>query len=360
MKIAIDGSFLSDLNCGTGQFLHGLIRGLNDVDRDNEYLIYSPFDPTFNFRLRGNFRWRTVKMLRISGTVRKILWEQLYLPSAVSKDQTDILHVPYMSFPRFFNGCGVVTIYDIAGLKFKQYRKGIKWKMYYGLVRNLAVRVNGIITTSQFSKSEIVKHLNLTEERVRVIYGGADQEQAGTDKETLEKKYGLSKKFILYVGSDDYRKNVFALFGAYEQFALKHQYELIVVGRVKAFNIPGIRRIGEVSREDLIGLYRIASLLVHPSFYEGFGLVVLEAMRYGCPVVASTASSMPEVAGDAALLVDSTRPEEISGAMERILENPELADELRRKGKDRAARFRWSESAKKTIDFYRMVVNNKN
>lgn len=355
MKIGLDGIFLEKLNCGTGQYSYQLIKGLNYVDSGNEYFIFSPFQSQLDFQLKPNFHWQKVKRLSFGKNLDKIFWEQIYLPLAARRENLDIFHSPYMALPYLKTARKtLVTVFDLIGLKFKEYREKLKWKIYYFLMSRLVKkRSDGLLTVSEFSKKDIEEILKITPEKIKVIYGSIESDGARPPIDLLKKKFNLMRKFILYVGRSDFRKNINNLIQAFEALNIFENYDLVIVSDLEIFEDKGgIKFLKNISRQHLSGFYKAAEVLVYPSFYEGFGLPVLEAMAAGCPVVASNISSIPEIAGGAALLVNPRNVDEIARAIAQVLSNTALRNDLIEKGREQAKKFDWLKMARETLEYY--------
>jgi len=231
---------------------------------------------------------------------------------------------------------------------------------------------DAVIAISESTRRDAIRLYGMDEEKIRVIYEGVSPRFCVASPEAISvvrQKHSLPESFILSVGTIEPRKNLTSLLGAYR--ALKNQgaeWKLVIVGK-KGWLYEGffsrLRELGLenevifpgfVPDEDLPAFYSAADLFVFPSLYEGFGLPVLEAMACGAPVITSNTSSLPEVAGEAALLVDPTSVEELAGGMRRVLESKELRDELRAKGPKQAAKFRWENAARETLSVYEAVL----
>ncbi len=232
-------------------------------------------------------------------------------------------------------------------------------------------RASQIIAVSESTKRDLVKMLGVREDKISVIYEAADPLFRPDDRlaalRHVQTVYGLSDEFILFVGTIEPRKNIGGLLRAYRRMRddYKLPHGLVLAGApgwlsddvyelVDKLDLrPHCHFLGRVSAPDLRYLYNAASCLVHPAFYEGFGLTPLEAMACGTPVVVSNVSSLPEVVGDAALLVDPLCDDEITVALWRVLSDSALAAELRTKGLQRAAVFSWQRAAQQTMAVYR-------
>jgi alpha-1,3-rhamnosyl/mannosyltransferase len=228
-------------------------------------------------------------------------------------------------------------------------------------------RADGLIAVSESTRSDAVRILGLSEEKIEVIYSGIAEPYFQTSPEiarVVAAKHGLSRPYLLCVGTVEPRKNVDMLLDAYSQLrpSLRDEFDLVVAGPVGWASTrtvqhlrsggAGVRYLGYVAEEDLPGLTAGATIFVYPSLYEGFGFPVAQAMAAGVPVICSNASSLPEVAGDAAVLIDPRSVAELRGAIERLLLSPSLRSELAASGANRAQRYTWESCARASLAFF--------
>lgn len=297
------------------------------------------------------------------------LSEQFLVPRA-SRD-TDLLHVPHFNAPLLHRGPLVVSIMDVIHLRSAAYRGNLSTLCYARPMLHAAARMaERIVTVSEYSRGEIVGELGIPASKVTVIPCGVGAEfhtQAPT-AELLEavRVVGVQLPYVLYVGNLKPHKNVATLLCAFAALSVSRKipHSLLIVGDDPRGKRPlaelverlGIRNrvifVPHVSQSLLPRLYAAADLLVMPSSVEGFGLPVIEAMASGTPVITSTAGSLPEVAGDAALFFDPGSPEELSAQLLKIATSPELRADLRARGLAQAERFSWSESARRHCAVY--------
>ncbi|MCG8350425.1 MAG: glycosyltransferase family 4 protein [Chloroflexales bacterium] len=299
---------------------------------------------------------------------------QIEIGWAAAHNNLAIVHDPTGCAPLMLTGAQrVATIHDVIPYIYPQTSSRLDW-LIYRFWLPLAVRhLDAIITDSTCSKNDILRYLPVQPERVFVIPIAANSayrviEQAAYTQ-TLA-RYGVDFPYILYVGSLEARKNLTRLLEAYHRLRnWSTQWRLVVVGARKWKFSPifeTVQRLGleahvhftgYIEEADLPAFYNGADLLAFPSLYEGFGLPILEAMACGTPVVTATSSSLPEVAGDAAILVDPYDSAAIAAGMRRVLENPDLAAMLRELGLARAQQFSWERTARETIAVYERVQN---
>jgi glycosyltransferase involved in cell wall biosynthesis len=385
MKIAINGFFLQRPATGSAEHLYYLLEGLDRVDDSNDYrLLYPCLESTKVVRMPHlGPRFETVMIEGISARLGirlgKIWWEQAALRQACSAAGADILHSPYFASPLYPNVPTVVTIHDVIPLVLPAYSRPLHVRMYMRLVSAAAQRARAIFTVSQAAKADIAKSLGIPSERIHVTYNAVDHGmQPTTDAASLEAmrdRFGISGDYLLYFGGFDSRKNVERVIRAYHsaRASFEKSHQLVLAGSLNLVGHPlypdprpllkklGMDKdtvvTGRVSEEDKVLLYSAATAFIFPSLYEGFGLPVLEAMACGAPVITSNVSSLPEVAGDAALLADPTSVDALAEAIVRVLNDSALREEMRERGLRRAGHFSWDDSAAKTLEVYRKVLS---
>jgi glycosyltransferase involved in cell wall biosynthesis len=270
----------------------------------------------------------------------------------------------------------VVTIPDLSFLRFPQFAEPKNLKFLKRQVPRSIERADRIIAISEFTAREICEFFPSAKDKVAVTQLGVTEAvRRIEDKEVLaavKARYNLPDDYILFVGTLEPRKNLMTLLEAYRTFAGKskeHAHTALVVAGMKGWlTEETMRRIGDMPRDmsprligyieetDLPALYSGARMAVVPSLYEGFGLPCLEAMACGTPLVCSNTASLPEVVGDAAILVSPHEPEEIAQAMVKVVESPEVAEDLADRGRRRAAQFTWERCAEETYRVYEAAM----
>lgn len=354
MKVAIDISPISNelpqsghKVRGAGMYIEGLVNALRKVKSSDTYTF---FDRSKNF-----------------------------------VNDADLVHIPYFEF--FFRSLPlkhkkklVVTVHDVTPLIFpKNFPAGIRGKYAWQMQKLALKRADGVITDSYCSKSDIERVAGINPEKIYVIYLAASKEfKKISDKKELEKvrkKYTLPKEFALYVGDATWNKNLPNLIKAIKKLNIN----LVMVGkalsekdydRSNPWNsdrveieklVEGddrIRRLGFLPQEDLAVVYNLAKVFVMPSYYEGFGLPILEAMQSGCPVVCTNNGSLKEVAGNSSLFVEQDE-EGITKGVKKVWDDKGLQAELSKRGLENAKKFSWEKTAKDTINIYKKVVNEE-
>ena len=359
MKIAIDiSSAVKPERTGMANSILNLVKAISEVDRGNEYSLCC--------RLSRLKHYRYLPHIDKDNFHLKIIQEpfNLFFPKKI-----DIFHSGGTRLPNYRIAKTIVTIPDVLLLlsdeyASKEYREK-KLKRYY----ESAQRATRIKTVSHFSKREIMEHLNVPEEKVDVIHHGIDERyfpRSTEEVKGIRKKYGLDRDYIFYVGIITKRKNVVRMLKSFflASNQVKRDYELVMAGRfslgkeefLKTMDDLSLRQkvklLGYVPANDLPALYTGAQLLFFPSLYEGFGNPVLEAMACGTPVITSNLSSLPEVAGDAALLVDPYDTEALASSLVKLLEDSSLRNELKERGLKQAENFSWRKAAMEMIEVY--------
>ena len=344
MKVAIDARKLHDFGIGT--YIRNLLRQLARLDSSTEYiLLCGRGDLDAAAQLGPNFR--TVLEPSPNYSIR----EQFHVPWVLLRERPDVFHAPHYVLPPAVRCRSLVTIHDTIHLEFPQYLPN---RLAYAYARasmwSAAHRSARILTVSEASKRDILKFFNVPPEKVVVVYNAIDErfscEPPPEDVARVRERFQLDQRFVLYVGNIKPHKNVERLIEAFQ--ALRR-----AVHRHKLHK--HVRFLGYLPDETLAILYRLASVFVFPSLYEGFGLPPLEAMASGTPVVTSNVSSLPEIVGDAAILVDPYSIDAIEEGMRRVLTDPILAADMRRKGLLRARQFSWQQSVAKTLAIYKAI-----
>ncbi len=368
MRVGFNAFFLGQEGTGSGQYTRQLLRALMQLDGCNKYLLFGLQKP--GFPRRHSF-WRNLD---------KLWFEQVAFPRACHCASVDLAHVPYFASPLFPTVPTVVTVHDLIPLLLPAYRASVLVRLYTCLVAMAARRATLVITDSLASKNDIIKHLHVVPERVHVIYLAADPAcHPISNPEALfavRRKYGLPDTYVLYLGGFDQRKNLRALFKAYKR-AIRIVDDgippLVVAGRLPAGDtslFPDPRRMvkeldmeqtvifsGWIAEEDKPALYSGALFFVFLSLYEGFGLMPLEAMSCGIPVLVARTSSLPEVVGAGGLLVDPTDLDDVVEGMVTLLRDSALRRQLGRVALVQAAKFDWQRTAEQTLQVYELAMS---
>lgn len=370
--IAFNAWFWNRPDTGSGQYLHGLIDGLLAVEPSIRLTLIAPegwqIDAPPGIGIER-------ASLRGTGHLAKVRFEQQDFPRAAARIGADLAHIPYWGAPLVSPIPIVVTIHDLIPLLLPAYRGGLLARLYTALVAASARGAPAVLTDSEHSRQDILKYLHLPADRIHAVLlacgDGYRPEPADALDKAVRQKYNLPPEYVLYLGGYDVRKNVEGLLRVYT-YVKASSIPLVLAGRLpeeitpRFADVPRliqsmglgdtIHLIGQVSEIDKPSLYRMAKCFVFPSFYEGFGLPVLEAMACGTPVVAADTSSLPEIVGEAGFLVRPDDIEHLAGAIVSILVDQDLAQDLSQKGKRRAAEFSWARAARETTAVYQKVL----
>ena len=360
-----------------------LIRCLRELDKVNEYVVFVHPDQDRQILKASD----NLKIVELAGGFYP-LWEQVILPDAVRKAGCDLLHCTSNTAPLCCKVPLIVTLHDIIYME-KGYADILKgngtWYQKTGNVyrRFVVPRILGnsrkIITVSEFEKTRIASFFSLNDDSklVAVHNGVGDHFRPVTDNAELlriREKYSLPEKFFFFLGNTDPKKNTAGTLKAFSEFIRQSgsnikllmidfgQYELEKMLRsAGAADIADrIVLTGYINNQDLPAIYSQSEAFLYPSLRESFGLPILEAMACGAPVITSNTSSMPEVAGDAAFMVDPYDPAEITGAMLKLSSGTSPGKLLSEKGRLRAAGFSWMAMASKVLEIYEEVANQPN
>lgn len=320
----------------------------------------------------------TNEHVNIAGTIiqddspKYSIRELFSISAKANASAADLFHAPHYTLPVGLRMPSVVTVHDIIHLRMKQYY-GIPQRSYASLmVRHACRNSSAVIAVSQFAKDELIETFGITPEKVRVVHHGVEPrffEPIVSERlQQFREQYGIGAPFILYTGSVKPHKNIGALLEAMRIVTTKNDILLVCAGeslndapelqeRIRASGLQHkVLSLGRLDEATLHCAYQSAAAVVLPSFYEGFGFSMLEAMASGVPAIGANAASIPEVMGDAGLLFDPYRPEELAHQIDRVLNDSALRTSLVQNGNDRVAGFRWETCAARTINVYREVL----
>lgn len=382
MRLGINAFFWSQETTGSGQYTRRLVSGLLRRSDGPRCLLIRPSPDGSSIAVATPETRLEERLLpppvRLPDDLSKVWFEQVSFPRVCRSEDLDVAHVPYFAPPLVSSRRILVTIHDLIPLILPGYRGSALVRLYNRLVATAARRAPAIITDSQASQQDVLRVLGVSPEIVHVIYLGVDRMyRPVTDSHELQRvraKYGLPETYVLYLGGFDQRKNLGALLTAYASLDGRSMAAapLVIAGRLPAGNsqfFPDPRALvekeglegrvlftGWVPEEDKPALYSGATLFLFPSLYEGFGLPVLEAMSCGTAVVASDTASLPEIAGDAAVLVDPQDPEALAAAIADLLRDGSRRKDLATRARKRAQLFSWDRTVSQTIAVYESVA----
>lgn len=301
-----------------------------------------------------------------------VLWQQTRLPARLAAGDVDLFWSPLATLPWRCPVPAVVTVHDLTAVLFPEaHTARVRWSILPFLGRSLA-SARRVVAISEATAADLSFHFPECRDRLRVVPNGVDARYRPGDPDAIaatRRELGAPDGYVLAVGTLEPRKNLPTLLTAWEALADAdpHAPPLVLVGgagwetgsfrrRLAALEARGLVHLGRVDDERLLALYQAASVFAYPSLYEGFGLPVLEAMACGVPVVTSDLSSLPEIAGRAALLVDPRDPRALAAALHRLLTTPTLATDLAARGREQAARYTWAKTAAGMEEVFREAI----
>jgi glycosyltransferase involved in cell wall biosynthesis len=369
VRIGIDVRKLHDFGIGT--YIRNLLRHLARMDRETEFvLLCRPQDQQELASVGANFRGVPETAANYS------IAEQLTVPWALKREGVTLFHAPHYVLPPLVRCRSVVTIHDCIHLMFPQYLPNRLALAYARTsITAAARRANRVLTVSESSKRDILRFVDVPADKIDVIYNAYDErfgvEPHEEDVVRVRERFQLHDEFVLYAGNVKPHKNLTRLIEAFNlvrQRGLDHLKLVMIGDEISKYTAlrravhhhqlhKYVRFLGYLPEETLAVMYRLAGVFVFPSLYEGFGLPPLEAMASGTPVVTSNVSSLPEVAGNAALLVDPYDPAAIAEGIYTVLTDESVRRDLRRKGLARASQFSWEASVRRVREIYGEVAN---
>jgi glycosyltransferase involved in cell wall biosynthesis len=372
MRIGIDATPITNRS-GTGYYTQKLIEFLGRADSENEYLLFCPSGYQRHLERPGMFEYPNFRIIKVRarGPVSQSTWKQLGLPRRIRKLGIDLFHFPSFIASLRTDVPSVLTVHDLCFALFPQAFSVLRRPYYRYLIPRSVSRCDAIIADSDSTREDILSNLKMRDGRVHTIHPGVDPVRFyhvadKFERGRLREQYSLPRDFVLYVGTLEPRKNIPRLVRAFAYGVVSKglPHHLVIAGRkgwlykeifreVRALNLSDrVQFPGFIKPSDLGTLYSMARAFAYPSLYEGFGLPCLEAMSCATPVIASDRSSLPEVVGDCALIVDPTSVESIADSLRTICSDDECHKRLSDHGPRRAARFSWLTTAKKTVEVY--------
>jgi len=366
MKIGYDGKRAANNLTGLGNYSRSLIEHLAHQFPLNQYLVYSPkvkqakqIDTFFekeNIELKlpqnGGFLWRSLNILK-----------------DLARDEIQIYHGLSHEIPFAIQHTrikSIVTIHDLIFLRFPQYYKFIDRKLYEWKSKSACKRANKIIAISEKTKADIIDLYGIHPKKIEVIYQSCDDSfKTPLPKETLSRikaAYKLPEKYILNVGTIEERKNLKLAVQALKE--ISEDFKLVVIGKQTAYfktvekeiDKLGLKNriifLKDIPFADLPGIYQMANIFVYPSFYEGFGIPIIEALYSGVPVVAATGSCLEEAGGPNSLYISPNDAKGLAVAMNKIIENPQLQKEMKEKGLEFVQKFNSHIVTQQLMDCY--------
>ncbi len=352
-----------------------LVKTLREIDSKNEFVIFAKNDEDHNcLATSSNLKVRTV-----AGRLF-VDFEQFFLPVAAADEHVDILHCTGNTAPIFSPVPVVQTLHDVIFMDaipatdtlYQRFGNHYRRKM----VPLVTPRSKAVITVSQFEKERIVQRLGIPREKIHVVYNGINDQHfkngfSPSERDAVRAKYQLPSEFILFLGNEASRKNPGRVIEAYVKYAADNDrgLPLVTPGLSQHFVVEKLRALnysynpaqfitpGYIADDDLPVLYNLCKIFLFPSLSEGFGMPLVEAMACGAPVVTSSVSCLPEIAGNAAVLANPLKTDEIASGICMLAENEDLRQKKIELGLDNARRFSWKRSAERVLGLYESVYS---
>lgn len=375
--IGLDATSLSIYGKGVSSHQYNLIKSLSKIDKKNCYYIFlNKRNLLPELPKRENFNYIMAPI------PKRIIWDQFQLPVIIMKYKLDIYHCLIDTLPIFGKTKFILGVAEIPDYRIALMHRSDRCSLYTRISNSYTKffflpslkKARVIIVYSGSTKSDLIQKYNICEEKIRVLYHGVDDEFCAIDNEenlrNTRKKYNAQEGYILHISSSDQRENTQAVIRAYKRalYYLRVPKKLVICGDARPQDTGLKKLIAELNLEnniiftgykikkELARLYQAADLFIEVSFYEGFGLQVVEAMSCGIPVIASNVTSLPEVVGDAGILVNPTNIDDLTCAMIQVLTDSELHNKLRQKSLERAKFFSWDETAQETLGIYNELL----
>ncbi|MBI5555107.1 MAG: glycosyltransferase family 4 protein [Elusimicrobia bacterium] len=363
MNIAIDARTISNNKTGIGNYIKNICEKLPIIDKNNIYIYYQE-------KLRHSLK--NIPIVSVISRVLYFLYDNLVFPFQLTLQKIDLYHNPAFMLPLVnFGYKKIITVNDLGFYTFgHDFAKGWHARHMKMMLPLSIKRADKIVAISQATKNQVIDLFQVAPDKIVVTYLGVSEKYRVIPsqievKEVLH-KYRIEKPYILFVGTMDPRKNLVRLIKAFQNVKRqKNDLKLVIVGnKGELFSIELDKMVdsgdiiltGYIGEEELVYLYNGASIFTFPSLYEGFGLPILEAMACGTPVITSNVYSMPEVAGEAAILVNPESTDEISAAINRLLQDEPFRKSLIEKGLRRVREFTWEKTAQSTLAVYKEVM----
>jgi glycosyltransferase involved in cell wall biosynthesis len=374
MRIGIDATALPPQPVGAGNYIIQLIRALAKADINAQLVIFAQkkSPALIDLPVESSIEWRIVKDMSPGS---RMIWEQSRLPALVNNTNLDLLHSLHYTRPLRLSCASVVTFHDMTFFLFPQLHTRARRLFFPTVMRTSARQADAIITVSESTRQDAIRLLSIDPGKVFTTQLGVDPtfrpiNDIG-EMDDVAAKYDLHENFILYLGTIEPRKNLPVLIRAFRQLVDSgSKHKLVLVGKygwmykevldlVDDLDLENmVRFTGYIPQEELPLVYNLASLFVYPTKYEGFGLPALEAMACGVPVITTKIASLPEIVGDAGILIPSNNIEELFNAMSRVLEDQALREKLTSDGQLRAKKFSWERTAQLTWQVYQQVMKS--
>ena len=374
MRIGIDATALPPQPVGAGNYIIQLVRALAEANFDVQLVIFAQKKGPALIDLPEE-RWVEWRIVEDLSPGSRLVWEQTRLPSLVRSTKIDLLHSLHYTRPLRLPCASVVTFHDMTFFLFPQLHTWARRLFFPTAMRISARQADAIITVSESTRQDAIRLLAIDPGKIFTAQLGVDPSFRTIndlgEKSRVIAKYNLPERFILYLGTIEPRKNLPILIRAYRQLVNSGtSHKLVLVGKygwmyedvLDLVDELGLEDkvffAGYVPQDDLPLVYNLASLFVYPTIYEGFGLPALEAMACGVPVITSQIASLPEIVGDAGILIPVNNVEALSEAMSRVLGDSTLREKLIKDGQLRSTKFSWDRTAQLTWQVYMQVMKS--
>jgi len=388
MRIGINGYYLTTQHSGIGQYTINLLHSLAEIDNKNKYYIFSPEPVEWNFP--QNFRLKVIPPLPFfqKTFLNRFIWEEYQLGREIQKHKIEVFHGLYQSLPKGTENIGaVVTIHDAIPWRFPFERKLFSYRWYSDIRKNLVKkRVNKIITVSETSKLDFAPIYELKPETIEVTYESVDpifwEEPTVEEINKFKEQFKISNNFILYTGGLKRHKNLRMLIKSFDILVKNYGYQgdLYILGAIRKtmavspyiyYQVKDLEKYAKmkkisnrvkfvsfISRKEMSLFMHSAQCFVSISLYEGFGLPAVEAMTSGCASVLSNLGAYPEIADGAALFVYPYGPHRIAEALNKVVNNEKIREQLVKKGYEKAKFFNRIKIARRVLEIYQEVYDD--
>lgn len=376
MKIAFDAKRITRNATGLGNYSRYIVSILSHYYPQNQYVLYSPSQAKENLRSRlpiaNNIKYTFPIGLYAKGLFKSI-WRSFGLSSQLAKDGCELFHGLSNELPTGLKSAGVksiVTIHDLIFLRYPSFYPFIDRHIYAYKFRKACQKADTVLAISEMTKRDIISYFHIPEEKIAVVYQGCDPSFAlqcpADKKETVRLKYDLPQRYILYVGSIESRKNLLLVVKALG--LMNEKVHLIAIGKQtpyadvvkKEIQTLGLESqvtiLSNIPFDDLPAIYQMASLFTYPSFFEGFGIPIIEALHSGIPVIAATGSCLEEAGGEDSIYVDPNDANQMCEAITKVLSDETLAAQMVLKGKEYVKRFSDENIAKEVMQLYKRTM----
>lgn len=358
---------------GSWTYTYNLLRALDAFSREVEFIVLT------NSRIASDLRDLRMRVEVVvanpENRTGRIAWEQFILPRLARRYAPSVFHSTGNTLPLGVGCPSVVTLHDFQYSFYPENYGAVKRVYLRFLIPGSLRRADAVVCVSHTTKKHAIDLYGIPDEKLAVVHEAGlwpGELLAATDGTTVRKKFGIEEPFLLSAGTSLPHKNLGRMIEAYAKVMHSIPHHLVITGEPFGYGSSIAQAIerctgghrhrihvtGFVDRADLLGLYRCAEAFVFPSLFEGFGIPALEAMECGCPVVASRATSLPEIIGTAGEFFDPTDVDDMAGAMQKVCTNAALRGDLRARGFKRAAEFSWEKMGKETMGVYRTVARS--